>query len=83
MNKDFLCSIAKNAGCASGVYASIMSMPFARELWTLLPKHDAELFFPKLLEICLFHCRKAYPHGKITLMLVSEDGALPYSLMLE
>ena len=83
MNKDFLCSIAKNAGCASGVYASIMSMPFARELWTLLPKHDAELFFPKLLEICLFHCRKAYPHGKITLMLVSENGTLPYSLMLE
>ena len=81
MNKDFLCSIAKNAGCASGVYASIMSMPFARELWTLLPKHDAGLFFPKLLEMCLLHCRKVYPHGKITLMLVSEDGALPYSLM--
>lgn len=81
MNKDFLCSIAKNAGCSSGVYASIMSMPFARELWTLLPKHDAELFFPELLEMCLLHCRKAYPHGKITLMLVSEDGTLPYSLM--
>lgn len=81
MNKDFLCSIAKNAGCASGVYASIMSMPFARELWTLLPKHDAGQFFPKLLEMCLLHCRKAYPHGKITLMLVSEDGTLPYSLM--
>lgn len=83
MNKNFLCSIAKNAGCASSVCASIMSMPFARELWTLLPKHDAGLFFPKLLEMCLLHCRKAYPHGKITLMLVSEDGALPYSLMSE
>ena len=81
MNKDFLCSIAKNAGCASSVCASIMSMPFARKLWFLLPKHDAELFFPKLLELCLLHCRKAYPHGKITLMLVSEDGTLPYSLM--
>lgn len=81
MNKDFLCSIAKNAGCASSVYASIMSMPFARKLWFLLPKHDAGLFFPKLLEMCLLHCRKAYPHGKITLMLVSEDGTLPYSLM--
>lgn len=83
MNKDFLCSVAKNAGCASGVYASIMSMPFARELWTLLPKHDAELFFPKLLEMCLLHCRKEYPHGKMMLMLVSEDGSLPYSLMSE
>lgn len=81
MNKDFLCSIAKNAGCASSVCASIMSMPFARKLWFLLPKHDAGLFFPKLLEMCLLHCRKAYPHGKITLMLVSEDGTLLYSLM--
>jgi cobalt-precorrin-5B (C1)-methyltransferase len=81
MNKDFLCSVAKNAGCASSVCTSIMSMPFARKLWLLLPKHDAELFFPKLLELCLLHCRKVYPHGKITLMLVSEDGTLPYSLM--
>jgi cobalt-precorrin-5B (C1)-methyltransferase len=83
MNKDFLCSVAKNAGCASSVCTSIMSMPFARKLWLLLPKHDAELFFPKLFELCLLHCRKVYPHGKITLMLVSEDGALPYSLMSE
>jgi cobalt-precorrin-5B (C1)-methyltransferase len=81
MNKDFLSSMAKNAGCSPGACDTIKSMVLARELWTLMLKSDADLFFPKLLEMCLQHCRKAYPHGKITIMLVSENDTAPYSLV--
>lgn len=81
MNKDFLLSMAKNAGCSPGACDTIKSMVLARELWTLMLKSDADLFFPKLLEMCLQHCRKAYPHGKITIMLVSENDTAPYSLV--
>lgn len=81
MNKDFLLSMAKNAGCGPGACDTIKSMVLARELWTLMLKFDADLFFPKLLEMCLQHCRKAYPHGKITIMLVSENDTAPYSLV--
>lgn len=81
MNKDFLSSLAKSAGCSPVVCDTINLMVLARELWTLMPKSDADLFFPKLLEMCLQHCRKVYPHGKITIMLVSENDTVPYSLV--
>jgi hypothetical protein len=73
--------MAKNAGCSPGACDTIKSMVLARELWTLMLKSDADLFFPKLLEMCLQHCRKAYPHGKITIILVSENDTATYSLV--
>lgn len=81
MNKDFLKQLATESGCSIESKKIIDSITLARELWTLLPVEDAEKFFPCLLKHCAAHCTSLLPHGKLTILLIDEEGNIPYCIM--
>ena len=78
MNRDFLCSVADEAGCSSEAKEAILSVNMARELWTLLSPENSCKFFPRLLSLCRSACRSCYPTGDLTLMLITDNGEIPY-----
>lgn len=78
MNKGFLVSLAEEAGCGADTCRSIASMSMARDLWAILSHSDAPLFFNTLLHHCMKHCRKVFPNGNLSILLVDEDGTVPY-----
>lgn len=80
MNKDFLKRVATGAGCSPLAFDKIEQAVLARELWTALPADDAALFFPALLQRCMAHCRPLLPEGSLTILLIDEEGAIPYRL---
>lgn len=76
MNKNFLKQIALEAGCSCAVSTIIDNLTLARELWNSLPKTDAELFLPYLLELCHKHCRPLIPNAELTILLIDEEGKI-------
>lgn len=76
MNRDFLCSVADEAGCSGEAKESILSVNMARELWTTLSSEDSDKFFPRLLSLCRLSCRACYPTGQLTLMLITDSGEI-------
>lgn len=80
MNKDFLKQLATESGCSAEAEKVIDGITLARELWTLLSAEDADKFFPSLLKHCAAHCTPLLPHGEITIMLIDEEGNIPYNI---
>ena len=80
MNKDFLKQTAREAGCSHAAGEVIDNMTLARELWNLLSRKDANLFFPCLLEHCMTHCTPLFPKGKLVILLIDEDGNIPFRI---
>ena len=78
MNKTFLKGIATEATCSQEVHIIIEQITLARELWTMLSSEDAGKFFPCLLEHCREHCKPLLPKGELTILLLDEDGNIPY-----
>lgn len=74
MNKDFLCRIAAEAGCSPSTLAAINHITLARELWSLLPVHELSRFVQVVIQLCRQHCAPLFPQGKLTLLLISEEG---------
>jgi cobalt-precorrin-5B (C1)-methyltransferase len=74
MNKAFLKQLAIKSGCSQEALALIENLTLARELWEHLSKEDASLFFTELLDNCYAHCRPLMPHGKLTILLIDEEG---------
>ena len=62
------------AGCSPDVESMIEKLTLARELWTLLSEEDSGKFFPCLLEHCFAHCVPLLPEGKLTILLIDEEG---------
>lgn len=79
MNKDFLIQIARQAGCSNETEQLIQNLTLARELWTL-PKDEQQKFFPLLLRLCHSHCNKLLPKGSLTLLLISEEGKIEFTV---
>ncbi|MCD7923999.1 MAG: cobalt-precorrin-5B (C(1))-methyltransferase CbiD [Bacteroides sp.] len=77
MNKEFLKLVAEEAGCSPVVYDGIEKVTLARELWGVLSDGDAQRFFSCLLVHCMEHCAPLLPDGKLTIMLIDEDGNIP------
>lgn len=80
MNKEFLKELMKKNGCSQQALHITDSITLARELWTLLPPADGNLFFPALLKACMSHCAPLLPEGNLTLLLIDEEGNLPFIL---
>ncbi|MDO4180496.1 MAG: cobalt-precorrin-5B (C(1))-methyltransferase CbiD [Bacteroidales bacterium] len=80
MNKDFLKQLAAESDCSAETEKVIDCITLARELWTLLPAEDSEKFFPCLLKHCAAHCAPLLPHGELTIMLIDEEGNIPYCI---
>lgn len=80
MNKEYLKKVAQESGCSVDSVNTIDGITLARELWTLLPADEQKAFCIGLLELCYQHCSPLLPQGKLTLLLISEEGEIPYSL---
>lgn len=80
MNKEFLKQVAREAGCSPAAGSTIERMTLARELWTLLSEEDRGKFFPCLLRHCAAHCAPLLPEGTLTILLLDEDGNIPFSI---
>lgn len=80
MNKDFLKQLATESGCSIESEKVIDGITLARELWTLLSAEDADKFFSSLLKHCAAHCTPLLPHGELTIMLIDEEGSIPYCI---
>lgn len=80
MNKAFLQGLAREAGCTCDTVEAIGRLTLARELWQLLSIPKQASFFPLLLRHCLSHCRPLLPQSALTLLLIAEDGTIPYRI---
>ena len=78
MNRDFLKSLASDAGCSDAALEIIGTMSLARELWKGLPEGDSRLFFDALLERCRRVCSRVFQSegfaGKFEILLMDEEG---------
>lgn len=74
MNKAFLKQLAIKSGCSQEALALIENLTLARELWEHLSEADASLFFTELLDNCYAHCRPLISDGKLTILLIDEEG---------
>lgn len=78
MNKEFLKQTAREAGCSPSTEEVIESMVLARELWNALPAAEQNKFFPRLLQLCREHCLPLFPNGELTILLITEEGEIPF-----
>lgn len=73
LNRDFLCSVAREAGCSPAAIEVIGTLTLARELWTRLTPADAARFFPRILALCHTVLVPLYP-SPLTSLLISDTG---------
>lgn len=78
INREFLAGLARRCGCPPHTIRQIGEIALARELWDLLSSEEQILFFGALLASCHAHCRKVYPDGRLTLLLIDEKGRIPF-----
>lgn len=76
MNKAFLASMARQAGCSGETAKAIGSITLARELWTVIPAKEHPSFFSLLIRLCHEHCDPLLPEGALTILLVNENGEI-------
>lgn len=78
LDKNFLISVAKESGCSEKSENIIRELVLARSLWEKLSESDSNKFFPLLLKKAYMTCRNVYPRYSLTLLLIMEDGSIPY-----
>lgn len=76
MNRNFIISMAREAGCGEDVYTRINGITLARELWDLIPASLLPTFAQTVIDHCYHHCAPLLPHGELTILLISEDGRI-------
>lgn len=76
MNRDFIISMARKAGCGEDVCTRIDGITLARELWDLIPASLLPTFAQTVIDHCYHHCAPLLPHGELTILLISEDGRI-------
>lgn len=80
LDRDFLFAVAKEANCSTEAETVIQELVLARSLWERLSAADQKKFFTLLVEKAYTTCRRAYPQGELTLLLIHENGTIPYAL---
>lgn len=80
MNKDFLRTVASEAGCSYRTSTAIDQLTLARELWEQIDEASAPLFFRLLLRKCMEVCKPLVPDCELTIMLIHENGNIPYQI---
>lgn len=76
MNRDFIISMARKAGCGEDVCTRIDGITLARELWDLIPASLLPTFAQTVIDHCYHHCAPLLPHGELTILLISENGRI-------
>ncbi|WP_294476648.1 cobalt-precorrin-5B (C(1))-methyltransferase CbiD [uncultured Bacteroides sp.] len=78
MNKEFLKEVTQQAGCSHETLYLIDGMTLARELWNIESRHDKDALFNRLVHLCLIHCQPLFPKGELSILLINEEGEIPY-----
>lgn len=73
MNKEFLIEIARQSGCSEQALKAIHDITMARQLWDIIPQSESG-FFIEILKRCYDVCKPLFPHGTLSILLISEDG---------
>ncbi len=76
MNREFLATLAHEAGCSGETVSAITQLTLARELWTLLTPSELTAFTSLLISRCAQHCQPLLPNGELTILLISEEGVI-------
>jgi len=72
MDKDFVCQMLRE----TGIDLDISSITLARELWERIPKEKMEDFCDAVIWHCRKHCEPLLPNGRLTLLLIADDGTI-------
>ena len=75
MNKDFIASIAAQAGCQDETLTAIKNMTMARELWDIIPQSTLPEFSRLIKQHCYHHCSPLLPNGKLSIVLLNDEGS--------
>ncbi len=67
MNKSFLATVATEVGVSNAAHI-LNDITMARELWDVMPP----VFFERIRELCLQHCRRAFPKGEMAIELLKQ-----------
>ncbi|HBL32243.1 MAG TPA: precorrin-6x reductase [Porphyromonadaceae bacterium] len=73
MNKPFLAELALSAGCPPAVQEAIREITLARQLWDIIPREHSA-FFEKIAAECRRVCAPLFPDGRLSVLLVDEEG---------
>lgn len=74
MNKAFIVEILQEAGCDEKTIAKVKDITLARELWGIIPTEQLEDFAHTVIAHCEKHCRPLLPHGKLSILLIDDEG---------
>ena len=76
MDRKFIRRMARESGCPWRVRRAIGRITLARELWTIIPQEYLESFCSTVIRYCHSHCDSLLPSGKLTILLISEEGKI-------
>lgn len=79
INREFMQELATHNGCTTETRARIADLVLARELWSL-PVAERDKLMPALLRECLRHCVPQFPAGHLSILLITEEGEIPYRI---
>ncbi|MCR4922083.1 MAG: cobalt-precorrin-5B (C(1))-methyltransferase CbiD [Bacteroidaceae bacterium] len=68
MNREFLVQVATEVGIRDGA-ERISRITMARELYGCMPP----IFFSRISELCMRHCRTMFPEGKLEFHLICDN----------
>lgn len=74
MNRPFMAQLLREAGCEPTVIARADTITLARELWQIVPQTRLQHFASAVIAHCETHCRPLFPNGKLTILLLDEEG---------
>ncbi len=60
----------------SGVSIDISDMTLARELWERIPQNKRTEFACTVIRHCAEHCEPLLPNGRLTILLIDDDGTI-------
>jgi len=58
----------------SGITIDISDITLARELWERIPSHQLQDFAQTVIRHCAEHCLPLLPNGKLTILLIDDNG---------
>lgn len=76
MDRDFICSLLKEAGCREEIANKAYTITLARELWDIVPAENMQSFVNTVIAKCRNVCSPLCPNAELTVLLISEEGTI-------
>lgn len=73
MNREFIKSLAIEAGCSTSTIEKIATITTARQLWEIIPK-DEKKIFELIVQRSSNICKPLLPNGVVEIILLHEGG---------